>query len=277
MYSIWVLTFILLLSSNVFGYKTKGKTIIPNTKIINNKVVIDMTIEGGIEKDGVILNATVVYGKYPIDKTRNNKRYNNIVTFYENSDGGGATLTLTDASLGYVSLSNYNFANKISSIQLLDMNYVVNVYTGVEYLDTCWTFGSPIMVYNLQNYGINDKIQSVLLFNKNNNHGAATMYVNADFEGLSVYVPGGPGQSNLGYPNIAATSTISGACGTFPNNALSSVIVSPYTTFFYWTNDDFTGNALDYGGPENSYIYQSQVSYNDQASSVRVYNQSALY
>lgn len=216
----YTLVVALLIIVNAFGHRTKGLVIIPEIKIVNKNIITDITIEGGVVKDEVIFNATVVYGQYPID----NKNYSNVVTLYQNCNGMGPSLTLTDKSLTYNDLSNYNFTNVISSIQLLDLNYIINAYTQPNFTGYCWTFGSPIMVYDLQDYGINDKVQSILLINKNNNHVASIIYAKADFRGSSLYVA-----NNLNHVNL---------CGTLPINTLSSIIILPYASFFYWANID---------------------------------------
>jgi len=250
-----------------FGYVIQNGTVIPDVSIIDGEYVMDIAMVGGIRYKNAFINGTLVYGDTHESRARTTV-YSTLAIFYINSNGGGSALALTSEELVYNDLSVYHgFSNSISSIQILNLNFILNVYTSTYLGGTCWTFRSPIQVYNLANYpGLNDKIQSLQFIPTGTGVGGSTMYENTNYQGLSVYVSSGTGTGGtMDYPNIADTASVSGYCGIFPQNALSSVIVLNPGLFTYYTGLDFTGPD-DIIGP--GYTADPEVDYNDQAKSV---------
>lgn len=265
-----VLVLALLSVSVCFGYKVYNQTTILD---VGADGLMDMTVEGGtVGKHGAIINGTISYGKYPSLTLRNGKRSINVVTFWVNSDEGGSSLTLTDGSLVYNDLSIYGFSDIISSLLMATTSYVVNVYTSTYLGGSCWSFRTNAEISNLNVYsGFNDKIQSVQLIAVASGAGGSTMFVNANFGGLAVYVPSGTGEyGELQYPNIEDTASVSGFCGVFPTKALSSVIILAPGLFQFYQETDFEGTGDIIYGP--GYTSVSQVDYNDKAQSAIAYN-----
>lgn len=140
-----------------------------------------------------------------------------IATFYvdKNYDGAAYNL-LTTTNLSNPNLANGfpNLSNVISSIQCFDPNYIVYVYTGINYTGTTWAFRAPTNVADLSQYGLNDSIKSI-----------QAQFLGAPGIGCTVFQePGVRGRSNyIGGPVTVLNITNTGFAGNIGQNTLSSL------------------------------------------------------
>lgn len=225
---------------------------------------MDVDIEGGIETDNGIVNATVVYGRFP---NLNKRQQSPLATFYSDSNGGGLTWTAMYPYLEYGGGVAANMMDKISSIDMLDMNYILYVYTDFNYGGNCWSFRSPIRIYNLADYGINDAILSVRFVYVGLDYGAIVLYQDSNYKGKSMYVPAAP-SGTTNYPDIRTTGSISGMCGNFGNDKLSSFMIFKWTYVTFYKDTDLQGPNYGYSAA-GAYDYTASLpNANDQISSL---------
>ena len=181
-----VLVFVLVSVSLCFGYRihSNNKTILHEHKRIDGRLYRDVTVKGGtVNEDGSILNGVIVRGEYPVPKIRSNgKRSNNVVTFCTNSNMGGDCITMTDSSTVYSTMPT-GFSNSISSLEVLDPNYAVFIFTETDAGGLCWTFCAAAAVNNLEDYDLNDQINSVTFASNPGDTSTVTLYQDHDLEG----------------------------------------------------------------------------------------------
>lgn len=130
-----------------------------------------------------------------------------MATFYTNSGYSGTKLTLYTGSprINNLLLATPNVDLAISSITV-NNGYLIFVYTGVNCTGTSWVFRGPIDVDNLENYGINDQIQSLLGTDVDTTAPGITLFQGSNQSGLSYYFP--TGVYNLAnYPIKANTAS----------------------------------------------------------------------
>lgn len=255
----------LFLLSVALAYRVENGTIIPDVKEVDGRLMMDVDIEGGIETADGTVNATVVYGRFPNAKKRQSTP---LATFYQNSNGGGTSWTATLPTLLYPGGIPY-LTDKVTSIDLLDMNYILHVYTGFDYSGTCWSFRSPIRIYNLADYGINDAISSIRFVYVGSDYGAVILYQHGNYAGKSIYVPGST--TTTYYPNIQTTASISGMCGVMGNDMVSSLILLKWSATTLYRDGNFGGTFINYGISHSDYEYvPSMGSYSDWVSSLEV-------
>lgn len=148
-----------------------------------------------------------------------------IGTFFPDSDYGGTGLTMntTDTTLPNLLLSYPPMYNKISSLKIAN-GFLVFVYTGINYTGTSWVFRGPIDVPNLDDYGINDAIESIQAIPISSGTAGVTLFQNSNQGGVSNYFP--TGTWNLAdYPigeKTASSVTIFGLTEAQINNSDST-------------------------------------------------------
>lgn len=242
---------------------------LPDMRKTNGRTEMDLCMEGGVRVNGTLFNATLVRGKFPSETKTRGKRSTNIATFWADKDGGGGSFTADTDQLWYNNLASTGWANTISSFTILDLNYIVCLYTGEDESGTVWCFRSPIQIYDLSNYGLNDAINSIELAYEGTPESAVILFEDSNYEGKSVYLPAASGGTE--YPQIDNTEQIAGWGGNIGNDKLSSLILLDWTAVYIYQNTNYGGGVMDYGYSSNSYDYVAQVSHNDWASSLIAY------
>lgn len=189
-----------------------------------------------------------------------------IALFYVDKNLGGTAfplLTTANFSIADLSQGIPNLSNRISCIQCLDPNYLVEVFTGVNFTGTRWRLRAPTIAKDLSQYGINDSIKSVRAIFDGATFGVATFFEDSNLNGRSMYAPGNA--STIISDNIANT-------GVIRNDTLSSLWlydrtkVTLYRDTFYVNQlgdpiINTTGNTISVNLPSNL---------NDRCSSYRV-------
>lgn len=189
-----------------------------------------------------------------------------IALFYIDSNFGGTPfglLTTTNLSVADLSQGFPNLSNRISSLQCLDPNYVVQVFTGVNFTGTRWDFRAPTVARSLSQYGLNDNIKSVRAVYDARNIGTATFFQDFNLTGKSMYAPGNAKTI------ISDNTPNTGAIG---NDTLSSMWLYDRTKVTLY-RDTFFVNQL--GNPitnttGNTIIVNLPSDLNDRCSSYRV-------
>ena len=146
-----------------------------------------------------------------------------IATFYEHSDYTGQFINLTTADLDIADLSQNGFPNlydKISSLKIFDITYIIYVYTGTYFTGTAWAFRYPAKPQNLSQYGINDEIKSIKAVYVGAATASCILYEDSDALGRSSYI-GGP----IRIDNVTQTNYP----GTIRNDKLSSLTLYNHT------------------------------------------------
>jgi hypothetical protein len=193
-----------------------------------------------------------------------------VASFWTDSDLSGNHVNILTNALEIPNLSLVlgNFYNSISSIHVINLDYVVTVYTGIGFTGTSWAFRSTAPVNNLAQYGINDQIKSIkgVLGQTWTGPwtGAVVLFEDSNYGGKSIYVEGGS------YGPLT-TAAYNGA-GNFGNDKLSSAIIFPATSAQFFQNADFTPTSTKVPVTASSlgYVGISNFSPGDWASSIIV-------
>lgn len=176
-----------------------------------------------------------------------------------------------DDQLNWPTSSGY-FTPGISSLRVLDMNYVIHIFRDINYGGAKWGFRNPVTVVDLDDYGLNDNTLSIKATYVGNEAGV-TLYENAYYDGKSIYV---------GYGNFNSMSTASyfpnaspGTAGSIGNDKVSSLIALPYTNVVLYQDINLnigcgSCSTSSYPNDASTILYVSQVSPNDWASSLIV-------
>lgn len=181
-----------------------------------------------------------------------------MITVYEHSDFNGRRATVRGGS---ADLANLGFANTMSSFQ---SSGSWEACTGINFSGQCRVFTGTVA--NLQNTGMNDRIQSIRIAGPGSrggqrapgaggyrvNRGAGdrsiVLYQHADFNGERISVQGNnPDLSRRGFGNMISSLQASG----------------PWELC---TGVNFTGRCLTFLGPETNL---TRVGMNDQVLSAR--------
>ena len=185
----------------------------------------------------------------------------NLAYFYTDINSGGYQLPIS-SWVNIPDLSAYNslFYNTISSLGISDPNTGLLVCTGINYSGTCWSFAYASagnvtqFVSSLISYGLNDNIKSMKVIpatiGGSTTNPGAIFYADNNYQGVSVAVTTGS------YP-VVNSNTIVGylGAGAFPNDALSSIIIFPYTRLAIYQNSNFNTLMLDVPNPYNFILY----------------------
>lgn len=207
------------------------------------------------------------------------KRFSPIVSFYENLNygvDGGLQLHINDnALLTRNDLAVDNMKDKISSIRFYGYEWHTRVCKGTSLTGTCWGFRGSADILDLRDFDLNNNIESMeSTYIGPSTAGGSTcgivVYQHDTYRGKSVYI--GPGMHN------DITTAAYGGYGTFPNDAMSSVYLLPYTQAIFFKDknpDPAGGQRFTYVCyPGNPYMQDCMVpnlgDKNDWVSAVKV-------
>ena len=139
------------------------------------------------------------------------------------------SVTLTSASPLY---------NAISSIEVFGTNVWLNVFP-TSLLNARTFIFTGRTISDLRYYfGLNDDIQSFTITTKPSNTTGLgiTLYEHFNFEGLSAVLIGG--KEDFWFVNLILDY---GGYSTFPNDAMSSYVMQPYTRADFYSNTNYGG------------------------------------
>jgi hypothetical protein len=291
---IFIPVFLLFTVSLCFAYKVVGNgTIIPDQKIIDGELVMDVTIEGGVlDEYNNVVNGTLVYGKYPTLNKRGNdiRQTNPVLTIYTDNNLGGSSLTIYSGSLSTnpyywkFGTTNPTFYNSVSSLIQNSISYVVTLTVDPNCggASGCWTWRTPVATQVLGDYGANDVFNCAIISLASAD--GIQIYADSSMAGKSAYLPSGnPPNTFETYSDISSASSVSNTCGNLPNYAMSSFVLLPHTGVYFWPSTNFNGarwpnsgtssNPSNYiNSGSNYYMFINIPYHNDEAASAEVYN-----
>ena len=198
-----------------------------------------------------------------------------VAEFWEHSNYSGNVVSIY-GNIGLINviadLAQYSggtMNNKISSMKVYNLNFLVSIYKDAGFLGDKYHFRGPIEVPSLSSYGFNDNVTSIVVNggiidpNSKQGQGQIIVYKDSSNLGLSTWVAG-----PANYPDIR-NSTFSNN-GGFPNDSISSLRLYPNTRAILYKDSDYGSDSRTYTNDSMTGFVDTNVDLNDTCTSLKL-------